>query len=161
MVHLQKIINPTIGILTNIGSAHDEGFENISQKIKEKLKLFKDVGVLIYNKNKTIDAFLNPNTNFIFTTPGDSYRKSKKGYVKNPNVRNAKETIIQYCLDKNYAYWNLYEIMGGFGSMQKWFNTKLSVKDKIHFSTKGYILQGEMLYYAIYKSYNNYLQRNK
>ena len=61
MVNLQRIINPTIGILTNIGSAHDEGFENISQKIKEKLKLFKDVSVLIYNKNKTIDAFLNPN----------------------------------------------------------------------------------------------------
>ncbi len=61
MEHLQKIINPTIGILTNIGSAHDEGFENISQKIKEKLKLFKNVGILICNKNKTIDAFLNPN----------------------------------------------------------------------------------------------------
>lgn len=60
MVHLQKIIQPTIGILTNIGSAHDEGFENISQKIKEKLKLFKSVDVLIYNKNKTISAFCDP-----------------------------------------------------------------------------------------------------
>ena len=60
MQKLQKIIRPTIGILTNIGSAHDEGFENISQKIKEKLKLFDEVEVLIYNKNKTIDAFLNP-----------------------------------------------------------------------------------------------------
>jgi alanine racemase len=62
MKNLQKIINPTIGILTNIGSAHDEGFENISQKIKEKLKLFNNVEVLIYNKNKTINAFLNPET---------------------------------------------------------------------------------------------------
>jgi len=60
MQKLQKMIRPTIGILTNIGSAHDEGFENISQKIKEKLKLFDEVEVLIYNKNKTIDAFLNP-----------------------------------------------------------------------------------------------------
>jgi Alr-MurF fusion protein len=60
MENLQEIINPTIGILTNIGSAHDEGFENISQKIKEKLKLFKNIEVLILNKNKTISAFLNP-----------------------------------------------------------------------------------------------------
>jgi alanine racemase len=60
MQKLQKMIRPTIGILTNIGSAHDEGFENISQKIKEKLKLFDEVEALIYNKNKTIDAFLNP-----------------------------------------------------------------------------------------------------
>ena len=35
-------------------------FENIGEKIKEKLQLFKDVEVLIYNKNKTIDAFLKP-----------------------------------------------------------------------------------------------------
>ena len=57
MQALQKIIKPTIGILTNIGSAHDEGFENIGEKIKEKLQLFKDVEVLIYNKNKTTEQF--------------------------------------------------------------------------------------------------------
>ena len=62
MDNLQKIINPTIGILTNIGSAHDQGFTNISQKIKEKLRLFSHVSLLIYQKNKTIDVFLNPKT---------------------------------------------------------------------------------------------------
>ena len=36
MEHLQKIIQPTIGVLSNIGSAHDEGFESIGEKIKEK-----------------------------------------------------------------------------------------------------------------------------
>ena len=60
MEKLETIIRPSIGILTNIGSAHDEGFANIGQKIKEKLKLFKHSEVLIYNKNKTIDAFLSP-----------------------------------------------------------------------------------------------------
>jgi Alr-MurF fusion protein len=60
MEKLQLIINPTIGILSNIGSAHDEGFQDIGQKIKEKLKLFNAVEVLILNKNKTIEAFLNP-----------------------------------------------------------------------------------------------------
>lgn len=48
MAQLQKIINPTLGIFTNIGSAHAEGFENISHKIKEKLILFKGVQTLIY-----------------------------------------------------------------------------------------------------------------
>jgi Alr-MurF fusion protein len=37
---LQKIIQPTIGLLTNIGVAHDEGFENQQEKIHEKLQLF-------------------------------------------------------------------------------------------------------------------------
>ena len=60
MENLQRIIQPTIGVLSNIGSAHDEGFLDAGQKIKEKLKLFTDVSVLILNKNKTIEAFLNP-----------------------------------------------------------------------------------------------------
>ncbi len=60
MEKLERIIRPTIGILTNIGSAHDEGFANIGEKIKQKLKLFAHAEVLICHKNKTIDAFLNP-----------------------------------------------------------------------------------------------------
>ena len=60
MVNLQKIIKPTIGILSNIGSAHDEGFHDAGEKIKEKLKLFSSVEVLIMNKNRTVEAFLNP-----------------------------------------------------------------------------------------------------
>ncbi len=36
---LVEIIQPTIGVFTSIGSAHDEGFENREQKINEKLKL--------------------------------------------------------------------------------------------------------------------------
>ncbi|MBC7524508.1 MAG: bifunctional UDP-N-acetylmuramoyl-tripeptide:D-alanyl-D-alanine ligase/alanine racemase [Flavobacterium sp.] len=60
MENLQKIIQPTIGILSNIGSAHDEGFEDVGEKIKEKLKLFSTVDILILKKNKSIGAFINP-----------------------------------------------------------------------------------------------------
>lgn len=60
MEKLEKIIKPTIGILTNIGSAHDEGFVNLENKIAEKLKLFEHVQVLIYNKNEIINSFINP-----------------------------------------------------------------------------------------------------
>ncbi|AXB56174.1 bifunctional UDP-N-acetylmuramoyl-tripeptide:D-alanyl-D-alanine ligase/alanine racemase [Flavobacterium fluviale] len=58
MVNLEKIIKPTIGVLTNIGSAHDEGFLNLVQKIDEKLLLFKDSPVIIYQKNEVVDSCL-------------------------------------------------------------------------------------------------------
>jgi alanine racemase len=45
---LERIIRPTIGIFTNIGSAHDEGFRSRKQKITEKLKLFTHCQKLIY-----------------------------------------------------------------------------------------------------------------
>lgn len=51
MEKLQKIIQPSIGILTNIGSAHAEGFTNSAQKIVEKLQLFKACDQLIYCKD--------------------------------------------------------------------------------------------------------------
>jgi Alr-MurF fusion protein len=48
MEQLQKIIQPTIGIFTNIGEAHSEGFVNVRQKVNEKMQLFKHVQALIY-----------------------------------------------------------------------------------------------------------------
>ncbi|MFN7260768.1 MAG: Mur ligase family protein, partial [Cyclobacteriaceae bacterium] len=48
MEKLEKVIHPTIGIFTNIGTAHDEGFATRTEKIEEKLKLFSRVGLLIY-----------------------------------------------------------------------------------------------------------------
>ncbi|MGK0363434.1 MAG: alanine racemase [Saprospiraceae bacterium] len=40
MGKLEKIIQPSIGILTNIGAVHDEGFASKEEKINEKIKLF-------------------------------------------------------------------------------------------------------------------------
>lgn len=48
MKALQEIIRPTIGIFTNIGSAHDEGFRSRKQKATEKLRLFTQSQHLIY-----------------------------------------------------------------------------------------------------------------
>ncbi|MBU1819895.1 MAG: bifunctional UDP-N-acetylmuramoyl-tripeptide:D-alanyl-D-alanine ligase/alanine racemase [Bacteroidetes bacterium] len=48
MEYLQPIIDPTVGIFTNIGPAHDEGFRSRKQKITEKLRLFTSVKKLIY-----------------------------------------------------------------------------------------------------------------
>jgi alanine racemase len=48
MDRLQPIIQPTLGIFTNIGEAHGENFISTAQKIGEKLKLFTRVDTLIY-----------------------------------------------------------------------------------------------------------------
>lgn len=48
MANLARVIQPTIGIFTNIGKAHSEGFLNIRQKINEKLRLFAQAETLIF-----------------------------------------------------------------------------------------------------------------
>ncbi|CAH0994069.1 Alanine racemase [Emticicia aquatica] len=51
MEYLEPIIRPSIGIFTNIGSAHDEGFRSRKQKATEKLRLFQRSKTLIYCKD--------------------------------------------------------------------------------------------------------------
>ena len=51
---LSNIIRPTVGILTNIGMAHAQFFEDERQKIVEKLKLFSHSQKLIYHNNKAL-----------------------------------------------------------------------------------------------------------
>ncbi len=51
MENLEKIVRPTIGIFTNIGSAHDEGFNSRAEKVAEKVKLFSHTTVIIYCKD--------------------------------------------------------------------------------------------------------------
>jgi len=47
MERLEKIIQPTIGILTNIGETHNENFINREEKLTEKLKLFTHANKVI------------------------------------------------------------------------------------------------------------------
>ncbi len=47
MQKLAAIIRPTIGVLTNIGTAHSDGFRNNTEKLKEKLRLFEKAKIII------------------------------------------------------------------------------------------------------------------
>ena len=54
MEHLERIIHPTIGIFTNLGTAHTEGFASDKEKIKEKFKLFKNVKTLVCRQDERL-----------------------------------------------------------------------------------------------------------
>lgn len=54
MKALQRIISPTIGVFTNLGTAHQENFISMEVKCLEKLELFKESTVLIYNSDSEI-----------------------------------------------------------------------------------------------------------
>ncbi|MBO7119116.1 MAG: bifunctional UDP-N-acetylmuramoyl-tripeptide:D-alanyl-D-alanine ligase/alanine racemase [Bacteroidaceae bacterium] len=55
MIHLERIIKPTIGIFTCLGSAHQENFSSMEEKCKEKLLLMKDAEVIIYLNDPIIE----------------------------------------------------------------------------------------------------------
>ncbi len=67
MQNLEAIIKPTIGILTNIGEAHQQGFSSKSEKLQEKTKLFQHAGVLIYSPERIGELQLNSHVEQIIT----------------------------------------------------------------------------------------------
>ena len=54
MERLREVIDPDIGVITNIGDAHSENFGSVEAKAAEKLKLFKDSFIIIYCRDHKI-----------------------------------------------------------------------------------------------------------
>lgn len=48
MKSLRDIIQPTVGVITNLGAAHQENFKSMADKCHEKLRLFHDSKAIVY-----------------------------------------------------------------------------------------------------------------
>jgi Alr-MurF fusion protein len=59
MEKLEAVIKPDIGIITNIGEAHQENFSDKKHKLEQKLLLFKNSGILVYCRDHVfIDEYI-------------------------------------------------------------------------------------------------------
>lgn len=58
METLRKMIQPTIGVFTNIGDAHSENFSSREEKAQEKARLFQTVDVVIANGDPVVTTAL-------------------------------------------------------------------------------------------------------
>lgn len=112
---------------------------------------FKTNMRILVNKIRQV----SPHTNFILTTPADNYRRRR---YPNKNNEKARQAIFEVAREMGLAVWDLYNVMGGFESINKWYDNSLAQRDKLHFTGKGYSLQGELLYQAINNSYLQYQQ---
>ena len=54
MQALRDIVQPTIGVLTSLGTAHQENFRSMDEKCQEKLTLFHDAKVVAYNSDDNV-----------------------------------------------------------------------------------------------------------
>lgn len=97
----------------------------------------------------------NPSAQFLFSTPPDAYRKKTR---RNPGIDTIRKKIIDYCDQHNYAYWDIYQIGGGSHSADLWKKSGLLRADGVHFTKEGYEFQGNLLYEALIKGYNEYVR---
>ncbi len=97
-----------------------------------------------------------PTTDILLTTPNDAYRGHR---YKNADIADAVVTIKREAKKYHAAYWDFYHIMGGYGSMQKWYSKHLSQRDHVHFTGGGYTIQAELFYDALHKTITDGLER--
>jgi lysophospholipase L1-like esterase len=96
-----------------------------------------------------------PECAYIFITNNDSFRRvSRKTYAPNNNGAIAREFFYELAKTHQGGVWDLFELMGGPGSIRKWQNAGLAQPDKVHFTKNGYLLLGDMFYNALVDYYN-------
>lgn len=108
MKRLARVIQPTVGIFTSIGSAHDEGFENPKQKIQEKAQLFAGAQNIIYRKeHRLIDQILSKKYEEQKCISWGTESDLKCSYYVHWKRKNNKSEILVTRLDspKSWSFW--------------------------------------------------------
>lgn len=141
---LDRIYPDLVIFSIGINDAYEPSFS------KEKFMQNYDSIIQIVKEN-------NPNAAILLTTNNDSYYKRKV-----PNERGiiVQEAMFELAKIHSCAVWDFFEIMGGLNSILIWEKYSMAKKDKIHLTTNGYKLVGDLLFEAIMKSYKNFLQTN-
>lgn len=88
-----------------------------------------------------------PSIPILLTTPSDCWYKRKR---INERMQEAERIIMETARQTGCGVWDWYTIMGAKTSSAKWERNGLMQKDRVHLTLKGYYLQGDMLYNALW-----------
>ena len=139
-----------------------EDFTRDLQLVKPDLVIFSigindlqgtefDVRRFISNYGKLVQLVrhANPHCAFLFTSCNDSWKKGRT----NPFGAEAEQAFAEIAAGCGGAYWDLYDIMGGTGSIDAWVSAGLARPDHVHFTGDGYTVLGNLLFNALMDTY--------
>ena len=86
----------------------------------------------------------------LLTTPGDALHNGK---YRNPNNQLVRQDIIKVAKEMNCAYWDFFTVMGGEESVDSWYSSDLTAKDKLHLNKKGYLIKANLFFDAFLNSF--------
>ena len=88
----------------------------------------------------------NPDCALLFVSPTDSYYRRRYPNTLCPEaVKACRDLAAEY----KAPFWDLFEVMGGLGSIEKWNEATLASGDLVHFNRSGYYLIGDMMFKAL------------
>jgi len=86
----------------------------------------------------------------LLTTPGDALHG---GNTINPNNHLVGQDIINVAKEMNCSYWDFFDVMGGQHSVDSWYSSGLTAKDKLHLNKKGYLLKANLFFDAFLNNF--------
>ncbi len=100
-----------------------------------------------------------PGVSIIVIGPSDMSIKDGEDMVTRPYLEDVRDAMKLNTLAQGAVYWDLYEAMGGRGSMVSWVNTTppLAASDFTHFSPQGAKKVGELFYTALINDLAEYI----
>lgn len=99
----------------------------------------------------------NPDCPILFLTNNDSFYRYRRKYYVNKNGELVRTSMLKLARENNAAVWDFFTIMGGLSSMKKWEDQGLAKKDKVHFTSTGYKLMGDLLFNALLSEYEKHV----
>lgn len=96
MAKLTDIIQPTIGVFTTLGMAHQENFLSLEDKCKEKMKLFRDCKVLVYPMDNDVVFRVLRQSDYKGEILGWSMNDSAAQFYVQEVTKNETSTHIHY-----------------------------------------------------------------
>lgn len=96
-----------------------------------------------------------PNADFIFIGPSDMATKVRTNFETFPYLIAVRDVLRDASFESNIAFWDIFDAMGGKGSISKWVDSEpaLAAKDYVHFTIAGSKLVAEWLTQALEKAY--------
>jgi lysophospholipase L1-like esterase len=99
-----------------------------------------------------------PSVSILVIGPSDMSVADGTTFVTHPQLENLRNAIRDAAFETGCAFWDMYEVMGGKNSMVEWVKLNLAATDYIHFAPGGARKVSTLLYSALIKEYENYLQ---
>ena len=120
------------------------GINDIQGKSFDKDRFERNYGNLVKMVHR-----VNPHCAILFTTNNDSW----KNRTPNRFGIDSREAFTDLARRHGAGLWDLFDIMGGLGSMDSWVQAGLARPDHVHFTREGYTLLGNLLFNALMDCY--------
>lgn len=129
------------------GLGNEQKMHRLCAGLQQQVKYFREIA---------------PEAKFLFIGPSDMATKRGGIMQTYSNLPRFVELLEEYMTECGVAFWNMYEAMGGEGSMVQWVKARpqLAGEDYIHFTHKGAEKMSDLLYETIDTYYKYYKFRN-